>query len=195
LTSALLKRPALLLTFCMSTCVAFAGTISVPFPTAGDAYHSATNGDGTIPVGGQTAYQWSTGDWVASPVFVASASSVTGLTENWTYWRNLGLGGTETWNIYINTILVGSEVLPDCGVCDSTSTLSNSFSFAGIAPVGGGYQIQLILQNTVPGGEGSVAWLDGGSTTLSTSDSAIPEPGTMALLGLGLIGVGFIRRR
>ena len=58
----------------------------------------------------------------------------------------------------------------------------------------GGYQIELILQNTVPQFGGSVAWYDGGTTTLSDGN-ATPEPGTMALLGIGLIGAGFIRRR
>ena len=45
-------------------------TVDEPFPTAGDAYCSATNGCGTIPAGGQTAFQWTTGDFVISSIFM-----------------------------------------------------------------------------------------------------------------------------
>jgi hypothetical protein len=189
---AFLKRLAVLLSLCLITGVAFAGSVTVPFPAAGDPYTSATNGNGTIPAGGRTGYQWTTGDSVTSPIFSEPLTSVTGLTENWTY--NSVLDVSETWNIYVNSIQVGSEVLNGCGYCGSDITLTNTFSFAGIAPVSGGYQIELILQNTVPQFGGSVAWYDGGTTTLSDGN-ATPEPGTMALLGIGLIGAGFIRRR
>jgi hypothetical protein len=67
-------------------------------------------------------------------------------------------------------------------------------TFAGIAPVSGGYQIELILQNSVPFGGGSVAWLDGGITGLSYN--TVPEPGSMMLFGSGVIGLaGLLRRK
>ncbi len=37
-------------------------------------------------------------------------------------------------------------------------TVTGTVNFAGIAPVAGGYQVELVLQNTVPFGGGSVAW-------------------------------------
>jgi hypothetical protein len=191
----LLKRLTLLASFCIaSTCVAVAGTLE-PFPTAGNAFTSATNGNGTMPSGGQTSYQWTTGDSVTSSVFSIPTSSVTGLTENWIYNSFLGGGGSETWNIYVNAVLAGSEVLNDCGSCGSYFTLTNPLNFAGIAPAGGGYQIELILQNTVPSGLGSVAWVDGGTTTfLYASD--VPEPSGLTPLGLALLsGLAWVRRR
>jgi hypothetical protein len=172
----------------MSTCVTFASSIE-PFPTVGNAYTSIASGNGTIPAGGQTGYMWQTGDSVTSSVFTLPTSSVTGLTENWAFLNSLLGGGTETWNVYLNAIQVGSEVLTA-----SSSSLTNTLNFAGVAPVGGGYQIELILQNTVPDGLGSMRWNDGGTTTLLYG-SATPEPGTMALFALGLIGLGFLRRK
>src|SRR5664279_3821287 len=58
---------------------------NVPFPTAGDAYCSATNGCGTIPAGGQTAFQWTAGDYVISSIFHIPAASVTDLEANWQF--------------------------------------------------------------------------------------------------------------
>ncbi len=71
-------------------------------------------------------------------------------------------------------------------------TVTGTVNFADIAPVAGGYQVELVLQNTVPFGGGSVAWLDGGITGLSYT----PEPGSMVLFGSGVIGLaGLLRRK
>lgn len=167
----------------------------VPFPTAGDAYCSFTNGCGTIPSGGQTAYQWTAGDFVLSSVFTLPTNSVTDLSADWTFQDFLGGGNTEDWFVYVNGVAVAQAILPDCGFCGSYFTVTGSVSFADIAPVAGGYQIELVLQNTVPGGGGSVAWTDGGVTGLSYASST-PEPGSIMLLGSGVLGLaGVIRRK
>lgn len=166
-------------------------TVSVPFPTAGDAYTSATNGNGVIPVGGQTASQWTTGDSVTSSIFVLGGPSVVGLTANWSFLDNLG-GATETWFVYVNGTAVASTILPDCSYCGTDLNVTGSVSFADIFPVAGGYQIQLILQNTVGAGLGSVAWLDGGTTGL---DVTTPEPTSLLLVGSGMLAFAGILRR
>jgi hypothetical protein len=171
--------------------------VNVPFPTAGDAYCSATNGCGTIPAGGQTAFQWTAGDFVTSSIFVLATSSVTDLQANWSYQNFLGGGSsTETWFALVNGVAVASATLPDCGYCGSIGTVTRTVNFAGVAPVAGGYQVQLVLQNTVPFGGGSAAWLDGGMTGLSYNVTAVPEPGSLMLFGSAVLGLaGLLRRK
>jgi len=169
-------------------------TVTVPFPTAGDAYCSATNGCGNIPSGGGTAFQWTAGDFVTSSIFViANSLNVTGLSANWSFQDFLGGGNTETWYVYVNSVLVAQAILPDDAYNGDIGTVTGSLTFAGISPVGGGYQVALVLQNTVPFGGGSVSWLDGGTTGLTYTP--VPEPGTMVLLGSGLLGLAGVARR
>ena len=163
---------------------------NVPFPTAGDAY-CGSNMCGTISAGGQTDFMWTAGNYVISSIFHIPAASVTDLEANWQFQDFLG-GNTETWYVYINGVAVAQALLPDDSYNGDILTVTGTVNFAGIAPVGGGYQVELVLQNTVPFGGGSVAWLDGGTTGLSYT----PEPGTMMLFGSGVIGLaGLLRRK
>ena len=163
---------------------------NVPFPTAGDAY-CGSNMCGTISAGGQTDFMWTAGNYVISSIFHIPAASVTDLEANWQFQDFLG-GNTETWYVYINGVAVAQATLPDDSYNGDILTVTGTVNFAGIAPVGGGYQVELVLQNTVPFGGGSVAWLDGGTTGLSYT----PEPGTMMLFGSGVIGIaGLLRRK
>lgn len=168
--------------------------VNVAFPTAGDAYYSATNGGGTIPVGGMTLPQWTAGDYVLSSVFTSTGlTSVTDGTADWSFWDYLGGGNNEMWDVYVNGVAVADLFITDCDYCGTTGIVTGTVNFAGIAPVAGGYQVELVLQNTIPGGGGSVAWLDGGTTGLS--GTATPEPGSMLLMATFLMGLGPIVRK
>jgi PEP-CTERM motif len=191
-----LRSAALVAALCLLAVVmASASTINtnVPFPTAGDAYCSATNGCGTIPAGGQTAFQWTAGDYVISSIFVLPTTSVTDITANWIFQDFLGGGNTETWYAYVNGVAVAQATLPDDNYNGDYLTVTGTVNFANIAPVAGGYQVELILQNTVPFGGGSVAWEDGGITGLSYT--ATPEPGTLIMFGSAMIGLAGVLRR
>jgi hypothetical protein len=119
---------------------------------------------------------------------------VTDLEANWFVQDFLGGGNTETWFAYVNGVAVAQVTLPDDAYNGDILNITGTVNFAGIAPVAGGYQVELILQNTVPFGGGSVAWMDGGITGLSYN--VTPEPGSMVLFGSGVIGLaGLLRRK
>lgn len=175
---------------------AFADNVEVPFPTAGDYYCSATNGCGYIPSGGQTAYMWTAGDYVVSSNFTSTGlSSVTGLM--WDFTIQNYLGENETLDVLVNNTVVGDIVIEQCGECGSYQVITGSLSFGGIGPSNGGYTLEMELTNTLPGGEGSLAFTDGGSFTLvGGSGSSTPEPSSILLFGSGAAGLlAFARRK
>ena len=94
-----------------------------------------------------------------------------------------------------NSMAVAQAILPDDNYNGDILRVTGTVNFAGVAPVAGGYQVALVLQNTVPFGGGSVAWLDGGITGLSYNVSTVPEPSSMLLFGSGAIGLASLLRR
>ncbi len=176
--------------------VANADNVQVPFPTAGDYYCSATNGCGYIPSGGQTAFMWTEGDYVISSNFTSTGLSlVTGLSWDFTIQNYLGVD--ETINVLLNNTMVGDFTITQCGECGNYQQITGSLNFAGIGPSDGGYTLEMELANTVPPGDGSIAFADGGTFTLiGNQGGSVPEPGSILLFGSGALGVfGFMRRK
>ncbi|MGB7556308.1 MAG: PEP-CTERM sorting domain-containing protein [Candidatus Korobacteraceae bacterium] len=187
---------ALVFAVCLaSATIASASDVPEPFPSVGDNYCSATNGCGTLPAGGMTAFMWTTGDYVQSPVFNTGQSSINSLSYDFMVYDVLGGGNNETVGYFVNGTEVGSIVVPDCNYCGQNMEFSGTFSFGSIGEQGGGFQLEMILQNTIPPGGGSIAFDDGGSATLSGGSATTPEPGSIVLFGSGLLGLAGILRR
>jgi hypothetical protein len=171
-------------------CASNLPNITVPFPGAGDAYCSFTNGCGTIPPGGQTAYMSTAGDYVTTTVITYQMfQEAMGF---WIFQDYLGGGNTEQVDLLVNGLFVGSFVAQDCGYCGSYFTIG--FLFFSQITCNGPCVLSLVLQNTIPDGGGSIAFADGGQTILA--QEGVPELSSLVLFGSGLLGVaGVVRRK
>ena len=175
--------------------LADAADVIVDFPSSNTSYFSATNGSGTIPSGGQSAYMWTKGDYVTQALPPIALSSVDSLSVDFQYQNILGYGATETVEYFINGTPIGSFTAPDTNFSESDLTITDTLNFGSITG-NGNYTLSMVLENTVAGGSGSIAFLDGGQFTLGGQNSSVPEPATMVLFGTGLIGLaGLVRRK
>ena len=173
---------------------ASAASVSEPFPSAGTSYFSATDGSGTITAGGQSAYMWTTGDYVTQTFTGTGLNSVTSYSAQFQIQDYLGNGNDELWDILINGTMVGSFEAFNCAYCGSDQTIVfNAGPFAAIVGAGT-YDLAFVLVNTVPDGGGSIAFLDGGVSTLA-GIAATPLPATWTMLIAGFAGLGFFAYR
>ena len=169
---------------------ALAGSVTVPFPSDASVYFSATNGSGTIGSnGGQSGYMWTTGDNVVDFFAVTGLSSATSISATFDIVNVLGDGNNQFADVLVNGIDVGTFEALDSGYSGDTQTLTFSASFAPIS--GPDFGLEFVLDNTIPFGGGSIAFVGDGSATLS----AVPEPATWALMLVGFTGVGFASYR
>ena len=98
----------------------------------------------------------------------------------------------NTFDLLINGTVIGDFAFLGLGQGSSTHSFDLSFTHAAIA--GDDYTLSMVATSTVPPGLASWNWLAGGTVTLDSS-SAVPEPTTIALLGFGLAGIGFARKK
>jgi hypothetical protein len=169
------------------------------FPTAGDLFN-ASGYSAPLTSGGTTPDMYAAGDSLQSPIFSVPIGPITGLTEDWYYSAMLN-GSNAIWDILLNGTLIGTATMPDQGSYNTeTHHLTDVLTFAPVAPIAGQYQLQLVLESDVVSGSGSVAWKDGGTTTLSDvpgpDPGQAPEPGSLGALGVAcLAGLGWFRRQ
>ncbi len=189
---------------CVAVAVGFLGFVTAAqagviasgsFPTQGDQYSSATNGSGTIPAGGQSAFMWTTGDFVeTSNASVIGSYAATSFTDTFTIQNELGNGNNLTVDALLNGINIGSWTASDCSFCGTDQVVNFNTNFAPIS-VSGPFTVEYLLANTIPGGGGSIAFLDGGNAALLGTATGVPEPFTLSIFGIGLAGAVATRRR
>lgn len=188
----MVKKAALYLAACWIATlgVARADSITVGFPSSS----STTSGIAGFLDGFTIGYFWSAsrGDGVSQTYDNTFLDSVDRLDLNLLVNINaLQSGATVDWDVFLNGALVGSW---SWGEGDGTGPAQFSFNFAPIVG-SGSYTIEMLVTNDVPIGGGSIALAYPTTATLFPSTPVVPEPTSIVLAGLGVLGAFVGRRR
>jgi hypothetical protein len=174
--------------FCLA--ISLASADDVTFPSS-NSFSCNTNactflGDN----GNQSEPFYTSGDFVTEIFFNGPQPYVKDLTYDLFLINNLGgnPGAQYTNQFYVNSALVGSFLVGDCGFCGTTQEYTGSFNFSPV--VGDGtYALTIELADTVPVDDGNEIFLAPGTVGL------VPEPSTTSVLGSGLLLLAGLMRR
>ncbi len=104
-----------------------------------------------------------------------------------THWGPVvGAGGTSSLEIFVDladNLFGGGTKVADLGPVSSPGAF---FGVSGLAPTDPSYSVTL---------RWTITHTLAGSPTTGNAEFQIPEPGTLALFGVGLLGLGFLSRR
>ena len=192
-----LRAVVLLLAVCFCTVGLAHADAVVVFPSDGSFYCNISSCGYFGDNGHQSAPFFTNGDFFTE-IFFTGQTSIQGFSYDFFFIDNLGgnSGAKYENDIYINSVLVGSFSVADCGYCGTEMELKGSFNFAPIEG-DGTYALSVVLASTVPQGDGNEIFLAPGSATLIDSGGGTtPEPGSIFLLGSGIVGLaGWMRRK
>ncbi|MCP5249604.1 MAG: PEP-CTERM sorting domain-containing protein [Candidatus Accumulibacter sp.] len=167
--------------------VAQAASVTVTFPSSLATVVASVGSLSATEVG----YFWSMarGDSVSQGYPATGLFNVSSLSMDLNVTQNvLAAGQSVDWDVLVNGIDVGDWSWSDA---DGTGLTNVALSFAAIA--GEFSSLALVVSNEVPSGGGSIAL--GLDTRTTVEGNAVPEPGTLFLLGLTMMGLAATRRR
>ena len=172
--------------------------VDLDFPREGSSYFSATNGAGVLAAGGQSAYTWTTGDYIEDSFAGTGLASANYASGSFQIENVLGGDpGDLLVDVIVNGVTFGQFGIAACGFCREIQTISFNVG-GGAAVAGDSYTVRFQLASTRADGDGSIAWLDGGELRLALDGGGvIPEPASWAMMiaGFGLVGGAMRRRR
>ena len=182
-------RASFLLVLFSSLAIGLASAGEVTFPSSNsfscNTYGCTFLGDN----GNQSEPMYTAGDFVTE-IFFNGGPYIKDLQYDLFLLNNLGgnPGGQYTDLFYVNSTLVGSFLVKDCGYCGNQQEYKGEFNFNPIYG-DGTYALSIVLEDTVPAGDGNEIFLAPGTANL------IPEPSSTFIMGSGLFTLGAILRR